>query len=179
MTLGLLSSMLCPLLCARAAIAKDTMGLESEQVCPAARVLQDIMSNEQAENDPYLYLDPHPRVSALRLHQFPTPVFCCSVRCPELTRAGTLRLFACRREREEAALCGSTSLSRMLSFLRSEVAIMWSMSRSSGWYDSPHLNCARAYCAAPVLPPTGALSVVVVVLIHCVCVGFRAPVADA
>jgi hypothetical protein len=59
---------LCLLLCARAAIAKDTMGLESEQVCPAARVLQDIMSNEQAENDPFLYLDPHPRVSALRLH---------------------------------------------------------------------------------------------------------------
>lgn len=47
----------------RAAIAKDTMGLESEQLCPAARMVQEIMSNKTAENDPYLYLDPHPRVS--------------------------------------------------------------------------------------------------------------------
>ena len=41
------------------------MGLESEQLCPAARMLQEIMSNKTAESDPYLYLDPHPRVSRL------------------------------------------------------------------------------------------------------------------
>ena len=52
----------------RAAIAKDTMGLESEQLSPAARMLQEIMANKTAENDPYLYLDPHPRVS-----HFPPP----------------------------------------------------------------------------------------------------------
>ena len=50
-------------------MAKDTMGLESEQVCPAAQMLRDIMANQQTvESDPYLYLDPHPRVRSQRIH---------------------------------------------------------------------------------------------------------------
>lgn len=52
----------------RGKIAKDTMGLESEQLCPVAIMVQEIMSNNKVDNDPYLYLDPHPRVSRYLSH---------------------------------------------------------------------------------------------------------------
>ena len=48
-------------------MAKDSMGLESELICPAARMLRDVLANQlPPESDPYLYLDPHPRVRLQR-----------------------------------------------------------------------------------------------------------------
>ena len=43
-------------------MVKDTMGLESEQMCPAALTVQAVMANRQSADDPLLYLDPNPRV---------------------------------------------------------------------------------------------------------------------